>query len=340
MIESSRFHPSFCSQNAIAVSLDLKTTATVKETPGSKGVLLNLPSLSFSTDWHVEEFESKAYQLDVNQNIEEPNEILHEYLEQFVREDVSAAVSQACKVFIYLYTGFRRKLNGRKEVGFEVTVSSELPPGAGLGSSAAFSTSLTAALINFFKEEKDVIPKELISKWAFKCEHIFHGKPSGIDNSICTFGGAVHFRDGKVVQHLTAFPRMPALLVYTNVMRNTKMLVERVSRKREKYASVIHHTMEAIDTISTTAWGLIKEGNYNGLQREELVDMNQQLLNLLGAGHETIDKVLSIAKKHGQIGKLTGAGGGGCVILHLNPGWFLLIKDRVTAFLYFICRHE
>jgi mevalonate kinase len=221
--------------------------------------------------------------------------------------------------------GISKKLNKRQEVGFEVTVNSELPPGAGLGSSAAFSTSVTAALLNYFKGKESEVSQDLISRWAFKCEHIFHGKPSGIDNSICSFGGAVRFRDGKVIEHLTSFPKMPALLVYTNVMRNTKVLVERVTRKREKYATVIHHTMEAIDTISSTAWDLIKQGKYCGLERDELVEMNHQLLNLLGAGHETIDKVLSIAKKHGQTGKLTGAGGGGCVILHLNTGMYFFI---------------
>lgn len=51
--------------------------------------------------------------------------------------------------------------------------------------------------------------------------------------------------------------------------------------------------------------------------------MNQHLLNVLGAGHESIDQVAKLAKKHGCIAKLTGAGGGGCVLVHLAQGkWF------------------
>lgn len=43
--------------------------------------------------------------------------------------------------------------------------------------------------------------------------------------------------------------------------------------------------------------------------------MNQNLLNSLGVGHSKIDEILSIAKSHCLSGKLTGAGGGGCVIV-------------------------
>lgn len=48
--------------------------------------------------------------------------------------------------------------------------------------------------------------------------------------------------------------------------------------------------------------------------------MNQHLLNALGAGHESIDRVVNIAKKRNLAAKLTGAGGGGCVIIHLSAG--------------------
>lgn len=48
--------------------------------------------------------------------------------------------------------------------------------------------------------------------------------------------------------------------------------------------------------------------------------MNQHLLNVLGAGHESIDQVVKIARAYDCPAKLTGAGGGGCVIVHLKQG--------------------
>lgn len=48
------------------------------------------------------------------------------------------------------------------------------------------------------------------------------------------------------------------------------------------------------------------------------MEMNQHLLRVIGAGHEKIDEVVKIAKIHGCSAKLTGAGGGGCVIIRVE----------------------
>lgn len=80
-----------------------------------------------------------------------------------------------------------------------VVVTSELPIGSGLGSSAAFCVAVSAALLalsnsvsvdmahqgwsSFGEKELD-----LLNRWAFEGEKIIHGKPSGIDNAVSTYG--------------------------------------------------------------------------------------------------------------------------------------------------------
>ena len=67
----------------------------------------------------------------------------------------------------------------------EITVTSDIPIGAGLGSSAAFSVASTAALIQLQlglqrrlrSDIKSV--QDRICQWAFKSEKIIHGNPSG-----------------------------------------------------------------------------------------------------------------------------------------------------------------
>jgi mevalonate kinase len=80
-----------------------------------------------------------------------------------------------------------------------VVVNSELPMGSGLGSSAAFCVALSAALLAFSESASlDMNQQgwsvfgeselELVNKWAFEGEKILHGKPSGLDNTVSTYG--------------------------------------------------------------------------------------------------------------------------------------------------------
>ncbi len=71
---------------------------------------------------------------------------------------------------------------------------SELPIGAGLGSSAAYATSLAGALASFIGESR----RDVINEWAFAAEKILHGTPSGVDNAVSCHGGALKFSSGKL----------------------------------------------------------------------------------------------------------------------------------------------
>jgi mevalonate kinase len=80
-----------------------------------------------------------------------------------------------------------------------VVVTSELPLGSGLGSSAALCVAFSAALLACsdsvnvdMKQQGWLIfgesELELLNKWAFEGEKLIHGKPSGIDNTVSTYG--------------------------------------------------------------------------------------------------------------------------------------------------------
>ncbi len=48
--------------------------------------------------------------------------------------------------------------------------------------------------------------------------------------------------------------------------------------------------------------------------------VNQHLLNAIGVGHPSLDRVCGIAQRIGLSAKLTGGGGGGCSIALIPPG--------------------
>ena len=87
-------------------------------------------------------------------------------------------------------------------MGVSVKIQSNLPIGGGLGSSASYSAALVSGLLYYYKhiqsDPKNMSSDDcaLINDWAFISETIIHGNPSGIDNSICVFGGAKMYTQG------------------------------------------------------------------------------------------------------------------------------------------------
>ena len=91
----------------------------------------------------------------------------------------------------------------KKIPSYQLSISSQIPIGSGLGSSAAVSAAYIAALLIFLKIQWDL---NLVNNLAYEAEKVFHGNPSGGDNSTVVFGGLVWFRketpDLKIIQPL------------------------------------------------------------------------------------------------------------------------------------------
>lgn len=239
----------------------------------------------------------------------------------------------AVLAFLYLYLSICR--SQRALPSLDVTVWSELPTGAGLGSSAAYSVCLAAALLTACEEipyplkdgeaagrwtEENL---ELINKWAFQGERVIHGNPSGVDNAVSTWGGALRYQQGKI-SSLKRPPALKILLINTKVPRSTKALVANVRSRLLKFPEIVAPLLTSIDAISLECERVLGEmaaapTPEHYLVLEELIDMNQHHLNALGVGHASLDRLCQVTTAHGLHSKLTGAGGGGCGITLLRP---------------------
>ena len=116
-----------------------------------------------------------------------------------------------------------------------------------------------------------------------KCEEIFHGRCSGIDNTIVTYGGAIEWSGGEFSQlEVTNPPRV--LIVDTHVERSTSKLVESVRLRRERQMQVVENIFNAIDSVVEKLISLLNNSDlihsYNN--QKELFEMNQHLLSSLG----------------------------------------------------------
>lgn len=115
-----------------------------------------------------------------------------------------------------------------------------LPAGSGIGSSAALCVAAAGALLGASgvgavgelgeaprsdgegaglagqRPSKEVL--DVVNAWAFAGETIIHGRPSGLDNTVSCFGGAISYvKEPKRVEPLARFPPLDVLLTNTNV---------------------------------------------------------------------------------------------------------------------------
>ncbi len=203
-----------------------------------------------------------------------------------------------------------------------ISITSDIPISAGLGSSAAVIVSLTKALSYYYDTYTSL---DEINHIAFKGEIIQHKTPSGIDNTIATYGGGIYYHNGKIVNISVPSSSFYITVANSMVKRNTKDLVLKVRQKYEKDKETVQSLFIQIDTIVKEALKAIKEKDIAHLG--ELMNQNQKILDKLGVGHPEISKIIKIFKQSNSLGaKLTGAGGGGCVI-----GLFHKKEDAIKA---------
>lgn len=192
-----------------------------------------------------------------------------------------------------------------------VSASAELPPGGGLGCSAALGVAVARALDR-------AAPGEVIADRAGAWERVFHGNPSGIDAAVSALGGCVLFERGAGSERPT-ITRIRAPGVFHLCVGNsgqassTRSMVEAVARLRERRPETTQRTFDAIHTIVKNARLAIEAADRGAVG--QLLDLNQMLLSGLFASTPEIEQMCRVARAVGALGaKLTGGGGGGCVV--------------------------
>jgi mevalonate kinase len=197
-----------------------------------------------------------------------------------------------------------------EKVGLEIEINSTVPVAAGLGSSAAVVAAVTAAVSALLNIK---ITKEDVFRITYEAERIVHGTPSGIDPAISTFGGTLLFQMDTGFKPLDVKVDIPLVVGDTGVARSTRVQVEKVRELREKYPQVIEPIMLSSREIVLRALEALSEGDLETIG--ELMNINHALLCSVGVSDESLEWLINAARKAGALGaKLTGAGGGGCMI--------------------------
>ncbi len=208
------------------------------------------------------------------------------------------------------------------EEKFEIETESDLPSGAGMGSSAAVTVSTLGALKEFLSES---IQEKSIAKDAFDIEYRVQGNASPIDTSTSTHGNAILVSKEKEDDFLWKIEKednvwnihhqdisdLNLVIGDSGVHSNTGPLVKKVRRFYEK-SNFAKEIIEEIGEIVVKATFSLKDEDLERLG--ELMNENHRLLSILGVSHPKLERLIRGARKYSYGAKLTGAGGGGSMI--------------------------
>lgn len=194
-------------------------------------------------------------------------------------------------------------------LSLEVHLRSRIPIARGMGSGAAVATALVRAIGKHLCREID--PAH-VSALVFQVEAILHGTPSGIDNTVVAFERPLWYRRGEVA---FLVPGEPLHLVIgdTGTPSRTRDTVARVRERYERDPSSIEAIFDQIARCVEAGREALEQGN--PITLGGLLSENHALLQRLGVSSDELDALVIAARRAGALGaKLTGGGGGGCMV--------------------------
>ena len=191
----------------------------------------------------------------------------------------------------------------------EVSAKVDLPPGAGLGCSAAIGVAVLDAIDEALGIERS---RTDLGKAALTWEKVFHGNPSGIDNTMSAIGGVALYRKGDELRSLHSNKPLHLVIGYTGEPSSTKEMVAFVGRQLENDRERVNKAFEGIEVLVRNAKLAIEAGDLVALG--QLLDLNHTILSSLMLCTTKLDDMCQAARRAGALGaKMTGAGGGGCM---------------------------
>lgn len=197
----------------------------------------------------------------------------------------------------------------------DITLSSNVPIGSGLGSSAAVTVATLAALYRYHNIRFN---RKSLAHDAHMVEQAVQGVASPLDTLVSTYGGLVYLSRNKHVEHFNVNFNVPFVVGYTTKHGNTGKMVKDVRSLKNNNPKIISPVITAMGNLTNYAKQAILKRDFNKVG--ELMNINHGFLDVLGVNTLELSRMVYNAREAGAIGsKITGAGGGGSIIA-LCPG--------------------
>ncbi|MDA8952785.1 hydroxymethylglutaryl-CoA reductase, degradative [Pseudomonadales bacterium] len=218
---------------------------------------------------------------------------------------------------------------GLDEENMTIEVFPHIPRAMGLGGSSALAVAIIRAIDHAYKLG---LNDGRINELAFECEKAAHGTPSGVDNTVATYGSPLYYqrRDEQPLFSTVKLGQPLELVIgMTGKESLTADTVARVRASWQKYPERYETIFDQIGHLTMSASEAVKSGQLNELG--ELMNLCHGYLNALQLSTPELEEMIHVARQNGAVGaKLTGGGGGGSMIA-LCPDSAAPVKAAIEA---------
>tara|TARA_B110001454_G_scaffold114627_1_gene107248 strand:- start:61 stop:1008 length:948 start_codon:yes stop_codon:yes gene_type:complete len=220
-------------------------------------------------------------------------------------EDVNK-VGKKFRPFFFIAKKIIEKNNFDK--GISIRIESEIPIGAGLGSSSACCVAASASILNLFSDTTD---KEIL-ELAIQAEKTIFPNSSGADCTVSVYGGIIVYQKEKGFTKIDTENEFYFLIIDSEQVHATDKVVERVKKFKEENKDVFARLCSEEERLITKVLDSMKSNDLETIGK--CMAQNEIFLEQIGVSN---DVLLSITKEIEMItfgAKITGAGDGGCII--------------------------
>jgi mevalonate kinase len=203
-----------------------------------------------------------------------------------------------------------RFMRDRLPGGFEMQIDSEFSPAVGLGSSAAVTVAVLAALQAWGGADGGA---ESLVRAARDVIRGVQGLGSGADAAASVLGGVVYYRAEPLSARRLA-DEVPLTVIYSGAKEPTARVVKQVEAARVVHPELYDRIFSLMGSCADEGAGCIEAGDWAKLGA--LMNIHHGLMDAIGVSSERLSEIVWALRRDRNVygSKISGSGLGDCVV--------------------------
>ena len=228
------------------------------------------------------------------------------------KNEITENVEKKFRPFFYIAKKIINDNNFDK--GISINIESEIPIGAGLGSSSACCVAAAASISNLFNK----LTNEEILELAINAEKTIFPNTSGADCTVSVFGGIIEYKKNKGFSKIKTEHEFNFLVIDSEQIHLTEKVVNQVKQFKEENKEVFLELCNEEERLVLKALDAMKANDLDIIGK--CMAQNQIFLEQIGVSNDVLLEIIKEIEKITFGAKITGAGDGGCIIALTKKG--------------------